>query len=92
MKEIRVLSPTAILGYGFPEESFNEGMRRKPHVIAVDAGSHLKDDRNTDAEQLYKDAERLANELKNGQKAQEDAREETVELPSKEKKSEEKKK
>ena len=39
MKEIRVLSPTAILGYGFPEESFNEGMRRKPHVIAVDAGS-----------------------------------------------------
>ena len=39
MKEIRVLSPTAILGYGFPEESFIEGMRRKPHVIAVDAGS-----------------------------------------------------
>lgn len=39
MKEIRVLSPTAILGYGFPEESFVEGMRRKPDVIAVDAGS-----------------------------------------------------
>ncbi len=39
MNEIRVLSPTAILGYGFPEESFIEGMRRKPHVIAVDAGS-----------------------------------------------------
>ena len=38
-KEIRVLSPTAILGYGFPEESFNEGMRRNPDVIAVDAGS-----------------------------------------------------
>lgn len=60
--------------------------------IAVDAGSHLKDDRNTDAEQLYKDAERLANELKKGQDAQEDAREETVELPSKENKSDEKKK
>ena len=60
--------------------------------IAVDAGSHLKDDRNTDAEQLYKDAERLANELKKGQNAQEDAREETVELPSKENKSDEKKK
>lgn len=39
MEEIRVLSPTAILGYGFPMESFVEGMKRKPHVIAVDAGS-----------------------------------------------------
>ncbi len=39
MKEFRVLSPTAILGYGFPEESFNKGMELKPHVIAVDAGS-----------------------------------------------------
>ena len=38
-KQIRVLSPTAILGYGFPMESFVEGMRRKPDVIAVDAGS-----------------------------------------------------
>lgn len=46
--------------------------------IAVDAGATLKDDRNTDVEQLYKDAERLANELKTGQL--EDAREETVEL------------
>ena len=60
--------------------------------IAVDASKPLKDDRNTDAEQLYKDAERLANELKNGKHAQEDARNETVELPSKEKKSEEKQK
>ncbi|WP_434779643.1 acyclic terpene utilization AtuA family protein [Neisseria sp. Ec49-e6-T10] len=39
MDELRVLSPTAILGYGFPEESFKEGMKRKPDVIAVDAGS-----------------------------------------------------
>ncbi len=39
MKEIRVLSPTAILGYGFPLESFMEGMKLEPHVIAVDAGS-----------------------------------------------------
>lgn len=51
--------------------------------IAVDASAPLKDDRNTDAEQLYKDAERLAKELREGQNAiQEDAREETVELPS----------
>ncbi|MCI6160941.1 MAG: 3-methylaspartate ammonia-lyase, partial [Prevotella sp.] len=39
MEELRILSPTAILGYGFPLESFVEGMKRKPHVIAVDAGS-----------------------------------------------------
>ncbi len=39
MKELRVLSPTAILGYGFPMSSFEEGMKRKPDVIAVDGGS-----------------------------------------------------
>ena len=39
MKEFKILSATAILGYGFPEESFEEGMKRKPDVIAVDAGS-----------------------------------------------------
>ena len=38
-KEFRVLSPTAILGYGFPEASFIAGMEEKPHAIAVDAGS-----------------------------------------------------
>ena len=48
--------------------------------IATDASrAQLKDDRGTDAEQLYKDAERLAQDLKNGQKdgIEEDAREET---------------
>ena len=39
MDEIRILSPTAILGYGFPRASLEEGARRKPHVIAVDGGS-----------------------------------------------------
>lgn len=39
MKELRILSPTAILGYGFPISSFEAGMERKPDVIAVDAGS-----------------------------------------------------
>ncbi len=39
MDEIRVLSPTAILGYGFPLSSFEAGLARNPHVIAVDAGS-----------------------------------------------------
>ena len=50
--------------------------------IAVDAGNQLKDDRGTDAEQLYKDAAKLAADLKNGSKdaIEEDAREETVEM------------
>ncbi|MQX90532.1 acyclic terpene utilization AtuA family protein [Sinorhizobium meliloti] len=39
MDEIRILSPTAILGYGFPESLFDKGLSWNPHVIAVDAGS-----------------------------------------------------
>ena len=40
--------------------------------VAVDRSrAALKDDRNTDAEQLYKDAERLAKELKDGFKVEE---------------------
>jgi hypothetical protein len=39
LSEFRVLSPTAILGYGFPAESFARGMKRHPHLIGVDAGS-----------------------------------------------------
>ena len=39
--------------------------------IAVNR-SQLKDDRNTDADQLYRDAERLAQELKDGQNRQDD--------------------
>ena len=60
--------------------------------IAVDAGSQLKDDRNTDADQLYKDAERLAKDLRDGQAIKEDAREETVELPTQKKADDSKKK
>ena len=39
MKPIKVLSTTAILGYGFPLASFEAGMRMNPDCIAVDAGS-----------------------------------------------------
>ncbi len=39
MKEVRILSPNGMLGYGFPKRSFAEGMKRKPHAICVDAGS-----------------------------------------------------
>lgn len=39
MKEMRVLSPVGMLGYGFPTDSFYKGLEKKPHVIAADAGS-----------------------------------------------------
>jgi len=40
MKRIyRILSPTAILGYGFPDASFQAAMELKLDLIAVDAGS-----------------------------------------------------
>jgi len=38
-KEHKVLSPTGILGYGFPIDSFQRGMDRHPDFISVDAGS-----------------------------------------------------
>lgn len=49
--------------------------------IAVDRGN-LKDDRNTDADQLYKDAARLQAELENGSRSaiEEDARDKAVDL------------
>ena len=59
--------------------------------IATDASrAQLKDDRGTDAEELYKEAERLAQDLKNGQKdaIEEDAVEETVEMQHQKKQSE----
>ena len=60
-----------------------QSSRSQIRNIAVDASSStLKDDRGTDADQLYKDAARLAQDLKNGHKdaIEEDAREETVEM------------
>jgi len=39
VEEVRILSPTAILGYGFPVSSFKAALKLKPHVIAIDAGS-----------------------------------------------------
>jgi hypothetical protein len=38
-REIRLLSTSAILGYGFPEASLKAGLDRQPHVIGVDGGS-----------------------------------------------------
>ena len=39
MNEIRMLSTSGILGYGFPEASLEAGMALKPHIIGVDGGS-----------------------------------------------------
>ena len=43
--------------------------------------SQLKDDRNTDADQLYRDAERLAQDLKDGQHRQQDDPKDYVQDP-----------
>ena len=39
MNEIRMLSTSGILGYGFPEASLEAGMALNPHIIGVDGGS-----------------------------------------------------
>lgn len=36
---LKIYSPTAILGYGFPLESHRKALELKPDIIAVDAGS-----------------------------------------------------
>jgi outer membrane biosynthesis protein TonB len=53
--------------------------------LAVNTGKPLKDDRGTDAEQLYKDAEKLQENLKNGYKSDitEDDGDEGVQTPGK---------
>ena len=39
VEDIRILSPCGMLGYGFPIESFMNGIKENPHGIIVDAGS-----------------------------------------------------
>jgi hypothetical protein len=39
LNEIRILSPTGVIGSGFREESFQRGVELNPHFIACDAGS-----------------------------------------------------
>lgn len=38
-RKVTILAPCGMLGYGIPAESFAEGLRRDPDVIAIDAGS-----------------------------------------------------
>lgn len=39
MKELKILAPCGILGYGYPKDSFMRGMAYQPDAIVVDAGS-----------------------------------------------------
>ncbi len=39
LSPFRILSPTALLGYGFPDASLAAGLAMQPDLIAVDAGS-----------------------------------------------------
>ena len=49
--------------------------------VTVNRSSQLKDDRNTDADQLYRDAERLAQDLRDGQHRQMEDPEDFVQDP-----------
>ena len=49
--------------------------------VTVNRSSQLKDDRNTDADQLYRDAERLAQDLKDGQHRAQDNPDDYVQDP-----------
>jgi hypothetical protein len=37
--EIRILTPSGMLGYGFPIDHFRLGLARRPHAITIDSGS-----------------------------------------------------
>jgi hypothetical protein len=37
--EIRILTPSGMLGYGFPVDHFKAGLALKPHAITIDSGS-----------------------------------------------------
>jgi len=39
MDELRLLSTTPILGYGFAQSAFDAGLARNPHMIGADGGS-----------------------------------------------------
>lgn len=39
MKEIKILTPIGMLGYGFPEEDYLRGLAREPDAVILDSGS-----------------------------------------------------
>jgi TonB family protein len=62
-------------------ENMIAAQRMEVRNVAVNRSAQLKDDRNTDADQLYRDAERLAQELKDGQNRVQDNPEDFVQDP-----------
>ena len=62
-------------------ESLIAAQRMEVRNVAVNRSSQLKDDRNTDADQLYRDAERLAQDLKDGQHRAQDNPDDYVQDP-----------
>ena len=38
-QELRIIAPTAIVGYGFQESSLERVLQKNPHLIACDGGS-----------------------------------------------------
>ena len=62
-------------------ESMLAAARTQPVRNVTVNRSQLKDDRNTDADQLYRDAERLAQDLKDGQHRQMDNPDDYVQDP-----------
>ncbi len=39
MKEIKILTPVGMLGYGFPEDDFRRGLEKNPDAVILDSGS-----------------------------------------------------
>lgn len=39
MKEIKILTPVGMLGYGFPAEDYRRGLERNPDAVILDSGS-----------------------------------------------------
>ncbi|MBQ9192272.1 MAG: hypothetical protein IJ156_00940 [Bacteroidales bacterium] len=62
-------------------ESLIAAQRMEVRNVTVNRSTQLKDDRNTDADQLYRDAERLAKDLRDGQNRPQDDPEDLVQDP-----------
>ncbi len=62
-------------------ESMIAAQRMEVRNVTVNRSTQLKDDRNTDADQLYRDAERLAKDLRDGQNRAQDDPEDLVQDP-----------
>ena len=52
--EIRILTPSGMLGYGFPIDHFKLGLAQKPHAITIDSqGRIFVADRSNNRVQIF---------------------------------------